>query len=243
MCRPTRLWSVSFMPPATKSSRPISKPAAPQPTNSAGMTTGMLTDALRTEIMEGQLEAGLPLRQEDLAIRFGTSRIPIREALRTLQAEGLVTYSPNRGATVTIVSAEEIQEMLEVRIALECHALRLATPRLAESDIAAARAILQDYDAAPDPDMWSTMNWRFHWSLYQPCDCSRLLDAIERNFKHFSSAARAQMSALAGKERPQREHHRLLALMEEGKVEEAATLLASHIRNTQRSMRAWGRSR
>ena len=85
------------------------------------------------------------------------------------------------------------------------------------------------------------MNWRFHWALYLPCDCQRLLDAIDRNFKHFNSAARTRISEVSGKERPQREHYRLLALAEKGRAEEAASLLRDHIRDTQRSIRAGSR--
>jgi DNA-binding GntR family transcriptional regulator len=217
--------------------------AGGRPPPSSGSTTQTLADALRQEITDGRLTPGEALRQEELALRFGTSRIPVREALRTLQAEGLVNYSPNRGATVAMVSDTEIQEMLEVRLALECHALRFAVPNMADADIAHARRILEEYDAAPDPDAWSAMNWSFHWALYLPCDCRRLLDAIERNFKHFNSAARTRISALAGKDRPQREHYRLLTLVEKGRVEDAVTLLAEHIRDTQRSIRAKARGR
>ena len=204
----------------------------------SGGTTGTLAAALRAEIAEGRLAPGAALRQDELAGRFGTSRIPVREALRTLQAEGLVTYAPNRGAVVAVVTPKEIQEMLEVRIALECHAVRMAVPLAAESDLDAIRCILQAYDVAPDAGTWSMMNWQFHWALYLPSDCQRLLDAIERNFNRFSSAARKQVSSLSGKERPQREHWRLLTLMEEGKADQAATLLEHHIRDTQRSIRA-----
>jgi DNA-binding GntR family transcriptional regulator len=214
-----------------------------RPAPSSGLTAETLAEALRRDIADGRLGPGEALRQEELALRFGTSRIPVREALRALQAEGLVSYSPNRGATVAVVSDAEIQEMLEVRIALECHALRLAVPNAADSDIAEARRILREYDAAPDAGAWSAMNWSFHWTLYLPCDCRRLLDAIERNHKHFNSAARTKISALAGKERPQREHHRLLGLVEKGRVEDAVSLLEGHIRDTQRSIRAKARGR
>lgn len=193
---------------------------------------------MRAEIADGRLAPGSALRQDELAGRFGTSRIPIREALRTLQAEGLVTYSPNRGAVVTLVTAQEIQEMLEVRIALECHAIWMAVPLTAGSDIERMRRILEAYDVAPNPAEWSAMNWEFHKALYAPCDCRRLLDAIEQNWTRFSSAARVQISTLAGRERPQREHHQLLALAENGERDQAASLLADHIRDTQRSIRA-----
>ncbi len=210
----------------------------PQGAANSGTTTAALAAALRAEISDGRLQPGEALRQDELAGRFGTSRIPVREALRTLEAEGLITYAPNRGAVVSVVSGQEIQEMLEVRIALECHALQLSVPLAASSDLETMRHILETYDAAPDPKSWSLMNWQFHWALYLPSDCSRLLDAIERNFNQFSSAARLQVSTLSGKERPQREHWKLLKLTEEGKADQAVTLLEHHIRDTQRSIRA-----
>lgn len=206
--------------------------------STVGSATEAVAEALRVEIAEGRLTQGSALRQDDLAARFGTSRIPIREALRTLQAEGLVTYSPNRGAVVTIVTAREIQEMLEVRIALECHAIQIAVPLTACSDIEKMRSILDAYDVEPDPSAWSAMNWQFHWALYTPSDCRRLLEAIEQNWKRFSSAARVQISTLAGRERPQREHHQILKFVERGDASGAAALLEEHIRDTQRSIRA-----
>lgn len=204
----------------------------------SGLTTATLAAALRADIAGGRLEPGAALRQDELAERFHTSRIPVREALRTLEAEGLVTYAPNRGAVVTVVSAQEVQEMLEVRIALECHALKMAVPMAAECDLDTLRHILTAYDAGPDAATWSSMNWQFHWALYTPCDCKRLLEAIERNFNRFSTATRRQISALAGKDRPQREHWTLLELIGERKGNQAVALLEHHIRDTQRSIRA-----
>lgn len=133
--------------------------------------------------------------------------------------------------------------MLEVRIALECHAIRMSIPQLVDSDIDTAHSLLTRYDAAPDAGQWSAMNWSFHWALYVPCDCTRLLTAIERNFKQFNSVARRHISMMAGKERPQQEHYRLLELAQAGKANEAGQLLQNHIQGTQRLIRAGGRRR
>lgn len=227
---------------ATQASAPRAPGAAPLAAAS-GSTAALLTEKLRGEITDGRLEQGAPLRQDEIAARYGVSRIPVREALRALQAEGLVAYEPNRGATVATISLDDLLEMLEVRIALECHALRLAVPRMGDADIETAAAILAEYDRAPDAAAWAEMNWRFHATLYAPCDCRRLLKAVEENYGQFGTFARRHVSAVTGKERPQREHHRLLRLAREGKAEEAATLLEEHIRDTQRSLRAAGRRR
>ena len=198
-------------------------------------------EALRRQIASGALRPGEALRQDELATRFGISRIPVREALRALQAEGLVEYSTNRGAVVASASLDDVLELLEVRIALECHALRMAVPKFADADAEHARRILQDYDRAPDPAQWAEMNWRFHAALYAPCDCERLLDGIEANYGHFSRHIRQLVSTATGKERPQREHHELLKLCEAGKADAAAALLSKHIRHTQRMLAASAR--
>ena len=197
-----------------------------------------VADLLRREIGSGRLAPGVPLRQDDLAARFGTSRIPIREALRAIQAEGLVSYEANRGAVVTKVSPQEVLEMLEVRIALETHALTMAIPRMIQDEIAAARQILQLYDQAGLPEEWSDMNAKFHEAVCAPCDCGRLTRLIRQNYFHFNRFARASVSGLAGKEDPQQEHYRLLVLCESGDVGGAVELLESHIRSTQKLLRA-----
>src|SRR5437868_10445798 len=83
-------------------------------------TPGMVADVLRDAIRSGDLKGGQPLRQDELAAQFGLSRIPVREALRRLEGEGLVTVNPHRGAVVSILSNEELHEICEIRVALEC---------------------------------------------------------------------------------------------------------------------------
>ncbi|EMS96309.1 GntR family transcriptional regulator [Agrobacterium tumefaciens str. Cherry 2E-2-2] len=183
------------------------------------------------------------MRQDQLAEQYGTSRIPVREALRQLEAEGLVRIEPNRGAIVTSLSLNEVLEMLDIRIALECHALRLAIPNMAEEDLAHAESILEAYNDDPDPASWGSVNWRFHTTLYEPCQSPRLLQMIEANNGHVNRFVRVQVSLAAGKERPQQEHHALIDLCREGRVEEAVRLLKSHIEQTQKSVRASQRQR
>lgn len=197
-----------------------------------------VADLLRREIIEGRLQPGSALRQDELAARFGKSRIPIREALRALQAEGLVTYSVNRGAVVTEVSPEKVLEMLEVRIALETHALRLAIPRMIPEEIEEARRILSDYDQAGAAEEWTDMNARFHEALCAPCECDRLMELVRENYVHFNRYARISVSEIAGKEVPQKEHYRLLELCEEGNTAGAVKQLEQHIRGTQKLLRA-----
>lgn len=203
----------------------------------------LVRDGLRAAIFRGELSEGAQLRQDQLAEQYGTSRIPVREALRQLEAEGLVRIEPNRGAVVTSLSLEDVLEMLDIRIALECHALRLAIPNMAEEDLAHAASILEAYNADPDPQNWGTVNWSFHFTLYEPCHRPRLLQMIESNFGHVNRFVRMQVSLAAGKERPQREHELLLEYCRTGEADQAVKLLESHIEQTQKSFRASRRQR
>ncbi len=111
----------------------------------------LVRDGVREAIFSGLLPEGTQLRQDQLAEQYGTSRIPVREALRQLESEGLVRIEPNKGAVVTSLSVGDVLEMLDIRIALECHALRLAVPNMVEEDFAYAESILETYNADPDP--------------------------------------------------------------------------------------------
>lgn len=203
----------------------------------------VVRDGLRDAILSGAYGEGMQLRQDQIAEQFGTSRIPVREALRQLEAEGLVRIEPNKGAIVTSLSIDDVLEMLDIRIALECHALRLAIPEMAEEDFDLAARILAGYNHEPDPLYWGKMNWEFHWAIYAPCHKPRLLSMIEANYGHVNRFVRAQVSLAAGKDRPQREHEQLLAFCRESKIDEAISLLGTHIEQTKKSVQASRRHR
>jgi DNA-binding GntR family transcriptional regulator len=198
-------------------------------------------ERLRAAIRSGELAPGLQLKQDELAERFGISRIPVREALRQLEVEGYVTIHPNRGAIVAQLRLDEILELMEIRIALECHALRIAVPQMSDDDLETAERILRSYDAAPDPETWGEMNWAFHDTLYAPCNRPKLLAMIEANYGHVSRFIRGMISRTVGKERPQREHYELIAACRKGDVDRAVRLLDAHIVHTQKSLMALAR--
>ncbi len=209
----------------------------------SGSTPQIVGEHLRKAIFSGEVAPGAQLRQDELAERYGTSRIPVREALRQLEAEGLVVIQPNRGAIVSSVSLKDVLEMLEIRIALECRALKLAIPNMIEDDLKHAATILHSYDEEPQPQKWGEMNWKFHRTLYMPCDRPKLIAMIEANYGHVSRFTRLQVSLAAGKERPQSEHHALLELCRNGDVKKAVALLEEHIVHTQKSLMATARHR
>jgi DNA-binding GntR family transcriptional regulator len=192
---------------------------------------------LREEILDGALAPGLQIRQEAMAEQFGVSRVPIREALRQLEAEGLVTSELHRGAFVSTRSWEEIEEMLDIRLALEVRALTLALPNLTPGVISKAKKILAAYDRSDDPQEWRDLNIAFHLTLYAPCNRPRLLKMIEDVVLTNHRFVGAHISATVGRVDPQLEHHQLLAACAEGHPRRALQLLEAHIEHTRAALR------
>ena len=137
-----------------------------------------LADALREAILRGEYPSGMKLRQEELAARFDTSVIPLREALHTLASEGLVEFLPNRGATVKPISSRELREMAEVRSALAAVGMRLAWPKLSKKAIAKARLISRRMDRARDPRERVALYADFHEALLAPAERPYLVAQI-----------------------------------------------------------------
>lgn len=210
----------------------LNKPAA----GARSSAPDLVRDALRQAILSGELAAGVQLRQDEVAQRFGTSRIPVREALRQLASEGLVTFNTFRGAMVSHLSLDDVLELLDIRIGLECRALQLAIANMAQADIDYAEEILRKYDDEPDAKRWGEMNWKFHSALYAPCNRAKLLALIDSNYGHVDRFTRLQVSLAAGKDRPQREHHAILKACAAKKVDDAVRLLEEHIEETRKSL-------
>jgi len=142
-------------------------------------TPDIIADTLREDILRGAFAPGQALRQEELADRFGVSRLPVRDALLRLEAQGLVHVYPNRGAFVLSLSADEVREIYDLRILLEGDLLERAVPRLTAADwrrIDAAHAHATRTAGGPE---WVDGDWRFHHALYEPAARSRQLAMIE----------------------------------------------------------------
>lgn len=192
-------------------------------------TPDLIAEALRQAIQHGIFHQGQSLRQDEIATQFGVSRIPVREALRQLEAEGLVTFHPNRGAMVSVLSAIEAKEICEIRIALETMALQLAIPQFTESDLDCAAALLQQTEQTSDPMRWAELNWQFHAALYTPAQRPRLIGMIRTLHVNVDRYIRLQMKELNYRERSQVEHHQLLAACRKQDVTGAIEILQQHI--------------
>ncbi len=140
----------------------------------------MVLSAVRKAILSGVLAPGMRLRQEELADVFGTSRIPVREALRALEYEGIVSSAPNRGFTVTSLDADDAEEVYDLRILLEGHAVRLAVPMLTEDDLEELEALFQTMEGASSPDEQLAAREQFYLRLYSVTGRPRLVGLIMR---------------------------------------------------------------
>ncbi|MEM9775690.1 MAG: GntR family transcriptional regulator, partial [Chloroflexota bacterium] len=141
-------------------------------------TADIIADTLRNAILQGELKIGQPLKQDHIAAELAVSKIPVREALAQLRKEGLVEIRPNRGAIVSSLSFEEIEEIFAMRLALETVALKKAIPNMTAADISSAERILLSLDHTSNIKDWITLNWEFHRALYQPSRMFRILETV-----------------------------------------------------------------
>ena len=188
---------------------------------------------IRRRILDGRYPAGSQLRQDGLAAEFGASRIPVREALFQLEAEGLVRILPHRGAMVAPLSPADAAEALELRAALEPRLLALSAPRLTDDDYARADALLEEYAAALRAGAtarWGALNTELHLLLYGRAERPRALGLVGSLLAECDRYTRLQLSTDSAElERADREHREIVRLCRNGHVSAACALLTDHI--------------
>lgn len=189
----------------------------------------LVAGVLREAISSGRLLAGQPLRQVQLAAELGVSRIPLREALRQLEAEGLVRHKANRGVAVAALSWREVEEIGEMRVALETRAIQHAARGADAAVIAEAADCLHEADGCDDPGRLSELNHRFHAILYRAAGRPLLLDAIERLHANVNRYMRLVLGDLGHQRTSQREHRELLDAVRDGDGDRGAATLERHI--------------
>ncbi len=202
--------------------------------------TSAVAERLREKIVRGEIKEGEQLRQDAIAAQFQVSRIPVREALRQLEAEGLISIVPHRGAVVSLLSCDEIEEIFEMRAVLEPEVLRASIPNLTEPQLEKAQEILTTYDRILDNEAaiaeWGRMNWLFHSSLYDAANRPQFM-AVIRNINYNGERyIRLQLYLTRAMERARNEHHQLLELCRSHDIEAACQLLAQHIRSAGKSL-------
>ena len=195
----------------------------------AANTPDLIVETLRTAIIQGQYKAGAPLRQDRIAQDLGVSKIPLREALVQLKAEGLVSFMPKRGAVVSSLSAAKAAEIFIMRQALETLALEQAIPRLGRPDLIRARSVLEIMDEESDQGQWGNLNWEFHTTLYQAAQMPLLLATIHTLHNNVTRYLVIYLDRLAGLTRSQEEHRQLLEACQNQDIQRAKAVLESHL--------------
>ena len=187
-----------------------------------------ISKALADRIVAGEIEAGAKLRQDHVAEEFGASHVPVREAFRRLEAQGLVVSEPRRGVRVAGFTPSEVREVAEMRAALESLALRNAAPHLTKAILDRAEEANKAGDRARDVQAWDSANRAFHLLILSPCGMPRLLKAIED--LHAASARFLFSGWRAEWEAPtDRDHRAILDALRAGQTEMAASILARHV--------------
>jgi DNA-binding GntR family transcriptional regulator len=183
----------------------------------------MVLASVRTGILSGVIEPGERLRQEELAEIFETSRIPVREALRALEYEGLVTSEPHRGFTVATLDADDISEIYELRSLLEAQAVRLAVPLLTDEDLRDLDALYQLLDRAEDPEAALAARETFYLRLFSASGRPRLVGLIARLRQEVARTLRWPTLQHASTF-----HERFFEAIKEGDAEFAVSQLTAH---------------
>lgn len=186
-------------------------------------------DALRTAIIAGDLEDGSPLRQDEIARLFNTSRIPVREAITMLEQQGLVVTRRYKGATVAGLSPREASEIFDFRALLEGSVIQTAVPRMSAETLRSARSCLTAFFESPDPMSWGALNRKFHYELYKDSGLSYHLHSINNALDRIDRYLRAQILMSNGMKRANEEHMAILDACERGNAKDAADLTRRHI--------------
>jgi len=200
-----------------------------------------VADKLRDQIIRGEIPEGAQLRQDAIATQYQVSRIPVREALRQLDAEGLISIVPNRGAIVPALSPADVGELFSIRALLEPEVLKLSIPHLTEGDFSEADAVLRTYvDELAKFDhvsAWGRLNWQFHSILYSRANQPRFM-AIIRNVNNSGERyTRLQLYLTHGVQRANQEHHQILELCRQRNIPSACELLREHIQHAGNSLK------
>lgn len=201
-------------------------------------THEMVAAVLREAITTGMLRADQPLPQDEIASQLRVSHIPVREALRQLQSEGLVSYQANRGATVTSLTTEEIEEIYEIRAILESAAIRRAAPRLTQETLAEARRTLEAAERATESSVWGVLDVDFHRLVYALDDRPRMDELITGLLRRVDRYWTLHGLMLKHRDTFDREHRAILEALERRDGEAAAHILEQHLAGAARLLTA-----
>lgn len=185
---------------------------------------------LREQILSGAFPVGTRIKTEEIANSLGVSRMPVRDALQQLHSEGLVVIRPNRGAIVTKLTADEIQEMFDIRAALEALAARHACNNLTSENFAQLESVLEQmHDACTDIQRWIDLHEQFHEIFAQAANKRRLMAHIRNARRAVLPYVRMYVTAYKHMEMPRAEHEMLIVIARRGNPALLEEAMRDHI--------------
>jgi DNA-binding GntR family transcriptional regulator len=193
-----------------------------------------MTESIRDLILSGEFEPGSKISQESLAIRFGASRIPVREALSRLESDGLVVLKPNCGAWVAKLDLKECLEIYKIRERLEPLALSEAVARITDEEIDRLESLVLAMESTTDTATFLRLDREFHLESYRAADMQQLAGMVER-FWNTTQHYRRAFTELLGSEGSwiiHAEHKLIIDALRRRDADGAAHLLHEHIRRT-----------
>jgi DNA-binding GntR family transcriptional regulator len=192
-----------------------------------------VADSLRDAIVRGDFEDGEELNQVAIARHFGVSRVPVREALRQLQAEGLISAKAHMRAVVTALTVERVAEILDLRLLMESYLLRRAAGLMTDRDLADLLDLCAEMEGTSDPEAWLTLNTRFHERLYSPAKADLTVDLAQKLTARIQRYLQPARGGSAGRNaQANTEHRQIVEAVAAGQVDRACTLLEGHVSAT-----------
>lgn len=195
----------------------------------AHLARSVIEETLRSAILDGRIPCGSALRQQDLADLFGVSRMPVREALRQLEAQALLNVIAHKGAVVAPLVQGDAAETYELRILLESEALRRSIPLLTIADIELAAGYIEEMETQHDYSEMGRLNRLFHMTLYNKAPNRRLLRLIEDGLNEEERFLRFNLEKMGLGKLSQEDHRELLRAVEDRDIERSVKLLTRHL--------------
>ena len=195
----------------------------------AHLARSIIEETLRSAILDGRLPCGTALRQQDLADLFGVSRMPVREALRQLEAQELLSVTTHKGAVVAPLIQGDATETYELRILLESEAMRQSIPLLTSADHALAARYIEELEIQHDYSEIGRLNRLFHMALYSKAPNRRLLRLVEDGLNEEERFLRFNLEAMGLGKLSQEDHRAMLQAVIERDVELSVKLLTQHL--------------
>lgn len=197
-------------------------------------TSHRIASALKEEILAGKYPPGVRVRQEDIAEQFGASRSPVREALRMLEADGLVKLVAHTGAWVAQLSLAECEEMYQIRERVEPLMLRLSMPHLTPIEIDRLAELTGEMEKSKETEDFIRLDREFHLLSYAGAETAHLGDMVQRLWNTTQHYRRAYSTLLATDNfrSAHYEHHLLLSSIVKQDIDDAERILFGHIRRT-----------